>query len=104
MCAALVCLPAFAVLGSVSPASAALSGVYESIRQINAILADDLLGNILGGVSIISITSTGDGGYVFLTNSCSLRVDVVYPADMSKEPPGSDDFTLQFEKPICKQP
>jgi hypothetical protein len=95
-----------AALVAAAPASAALAPIYESIREISAILDDPRLAQAVGAgaLPIISITDNGEGGYVFATERCTVTVTVVtVPPDPGKPMmAGPRQFTLEFGTPDCK--
>jgi hypothetical protein len=88
------------------PASAALAPIYESIREISAILADPRLAQAVGAgvLPITSITDNGKGGYVFATERCTVTVTVVTVPPQPGKPmmAGPRQFTLEFGTPDCK--
>jgi hypothetical protein len=96
----------FAAFGSAGPAAAALAPIYESIREIGAILADPRLAEAVGAgaLPITSITDNGAGGYVFATERCTVTVTVVTVPPEPGKPmvAGPRQFTLEFGKPDCK--
>lgn len=95
-----------ALAGAAGPASAALAPIYESIREIGAILADPRLAQAVGqgALPITSITDNGKGGYVFATAKCTVTVDVVTVKPEPGKPMliGPRQFTLEFGTPDCK--
>jgi len=94
------------LLGGAPPASAALAPLYESMREIGAILADPRLADAVGAgmLPITSITDNGKGGFVVATERCSVTVTVAtVPPDPSKPMMvGPRQFTLEFGKADCK--
>jgi hypothetical protein len=95
-----------AVLGTAAPAHAALAPIYESIREIGAILDDPHLAEAVGAgaLPITSITDNGAGGYVFATERCTVTVTVATVPPEPGKPmiAGPRQFTLEFGKPDCK--
>ena len=93
---ALLALPAL-------PASAALSGFYDSGEQITTILSNETVGNALRQLPIASITNTGtrdDGAkeWEVRTHDCDLKVYLV-----PKAPSGVGKVTYTVEVPkICE--
>ncbi len=87
------------------PAAAALSPLYESAREIAAILADPHLGDAFANQeAIVSITATAPDIYEVKSLSCTVVVTV---ADAPAEPGkpmliGPRQFTLQFGQARCQ--
>jgi hypothetical protein len=84
------------------PASAALSPLYESIREIKTILEDPRLAAVFRDqLPIISITVKSQDVFEFTSPSCRVDVKVV---DVSPTPKivGGRQFTLEFGEATCK--
>jgi hypothetical protein len=103
----LVSAAASAVAAIASPASAALSPLFESVREIEAILQDPRLAQSFPNQDgIISIEVSGMDSYEIGTGTCSVTVKVV---DVPKKPGeqtivGPRQFTLEFSGSNCVNP
>ena len=84
------------------PASAALSPLYESIREITTILEDPRLAAVFRDqLPIISITVKSQDVFEFTSPSCTVDVSVV---DVARPPKivGGRQLTLEFGEATCK--
>jgi hypothetical protein len=87
------------------PASAALSPLYESVREIEAILQDGrLVAAFANQEAITSITNPSQDVYELKTQSCTIDVTV---ATLPKKPGapmmvGPRQFELQFGQVACQ--
>jgi hypothetical protein len=84
------------------PASAALSPLHESIREIQTILEDPRLAAAFRDqLPIISITVKSQDVFEFASPSCKVDVKVV---DVSPTPKivGGRQFRLEFGEATCK--
>jgi hypothetical protein len=92
---------AFAI-AAILPASAALSPLHESIREIQTILQDPRLAAAFPDQSaVISVSTKSPDVYEFASSSCTVEVKVV---DVARPPKivGGRQFTLEFGKAECK--
>lgn len=86
------------------PALAALSPTYQSIAEIQRILADQRLSEGLRQEAIISVTTTGNDVYEVKTENCTVTVTVVDvpPAESETMMIGPRKFDLQFGPATCE--
>lgn len=98
------CLSLVAFLFSLSTVSAALPPLYESLREIEAILTDNQLSQKLTGDQMITSINRTDEGFVVITNKCSMHVDVKYHTSNkgSEMHVGPQQFELVFHDSVCK--
>lgn len=94
-----IAITAILIAIPVLPASAALSGFYDSGEQISTILASETVGNALRQAPIGAITNTGtrkDGAHEWevRTQECDLKVYLV-----PKAPVGAGKTTYTVEVP-----
>jgi len=81
---------------------ALLPPLYESAREIDAILQNDAFkGALPSGDMILEIRRTPTGGYVIITQHYRLEVDVLYK---KQSMPGVADFDLRFHKAETLRP
>ena len=86
------------------PAHAALSPLYESIREIQAILEDPRVAEAFPDQSAItSIDVIGEDQYQVGTDTCEVDVHIVDVPAKPGEPMivGPRKFTLEFDDAIC---
>ena len=97
-----VLLAVAALIVAAVPASAALSPLHESIREIKTILDDPRLAAAFRDqLPIISITVKSQDVFEFTSPSCTVDVSVV---DVARPPKivGGRQFTLEFGEATCK--
>src|SRR4051794_11524278 len=85
-----------------TPAHAALSPLYQSISEIETILADQrLTAAFANQEAVISISSTANDTYEVRTKSCAVTVTVV---DVPNKPviAGPRRFDLEFGNATCQ--
>jgi hypothetical protein len=91
-------------LAAATPAHAALSPLYQSIREIKAILEDPRLAAAFPNQAPVTSIEVPDVDvYQIGAGTCSVEVHVV---DMPAKPGkpmmvGPRQFTLEFDKPVC---
>jgi len=99
---ALPFLVAMAIAGSVAPASALLSPLWQSAAEMKAILSSNDVGDALKSQDpIASVTRTGDDKYEVSNGKCTVPVTVVGDAT-APETPGPKKFSLQVGTATCK--
>ena len=100
---ALTALPLLVLAGT--PAMAALSPLYQSMREIEAILRDGhLVQAFANQEAIMSITTPSRDVYEVKTKSCTLTVNVVDapPKPGEEMMVGPRQFALEFADPVCR--
>lgn len=99
---ALPILAALAIAGSVAPASALLSPLWQSAAEMKAILSSNEVGDALKSQDpIVSVMRTGDDQYAVSNGKCTVPVSVVGDAT-APEGPGPKKFSLQVGTATCK--
>ncbi len=87
------------------PAYAALSPLYQSLREIETILHDPRLADAFANQqAVVSITSPATDTYELRTESCTVTVEVIdVPAEAGKPMIiGPRQFTLEFGQVQCQ--
>ena len=93
---------AAALILAAAPASAALAPLYESMREIEAMLGDPRMADAFKNMEpIVSIEMTAQDVWEFRTPSCLVQVTV---KNATVEPGlvGPRQFTLEFGEASCK--
>lgn len=88
----------FALAFFASSLFGALPPLAQSSKEIQAILADPRLQEQLGSAEVIHEIIRTNGGYVVMTQSYSMRVDVHYSNEPRRIGPVS--FHLEFYPPV----
>lgn len=93
---------AAALILAAAPASAALAPLYETMREIEAMLGDPRMAEAFKNMEpIVSIEMTAQDVWEFRTPNCSVVVTV---KDVEETPTmvGGRKFTLEFGEASCK--
>jgi hypothetical protein len=87
-----------------APAAAALSPYYQSVAEIQRILADERLNDGMRQEAIVSIMTTARDVYEVKTGSCTKIVTVVDVPRKEGEPimVGPRQFTLELGEASCR--
>jgi hypothetical protein len=86
------------LLGLITASYAALPPLYQSTREIQAILTDSQLTSKLGSAESILQILKIDGGYLVSTTQHTIKVDVVYKR-LEDRKVGPAQFELNFQDP-----